>query len=54
MLEVSELDFFSGERVLGGLKGRLIRDESLRGGFVVGLGETGNDGEAGSGVAAGF
>jgi hypothetical protein len=53
MLEVSELDFFNGERVLGGLKGWFMGDGSLRAGVVAGLGETGNDGGTGSGGAAG-
>ena len=56
MFEVSEIAFLSGERFLGGLKGRLIGEEILGIGFDAALGETGAGGGArtrGSGGEAG-
>ena len=46
MFEVSEIAFLSGERFLGGLKGRLIGEGILGIGFDAALGETGAGGGA--------
>ena len=53
MFEVSEIAFLSGERFLGGLKGRLIGEGILGIGFDAALGETGAGGGAKAGGSGG-